>query len=670
MTFHRNFDYDILTHSQEIEESTRKSNRRVRLKHFFRNQPASEPQPFRKASGWTPPSGIDSHLDTFLNIITETIKTEVAPRKVKNNLTKQERLALESLMNNVEIIIKPADKGGAVVVMDKTDYINEAHRQLYNPANYRRLKKDQNPEIVKKVNQFLKFVRERNLLDPEITQYLTPKNPRTPIFYLLPKIHKPGNPGRPIISQEGSCTEKLSAFVDHHLKQLATQTTSYIKDTTDFLRKIKELGPIPPGSLLCTADVSSLYTSIPHQDGIRAAKIALDNRTNPTPSTWIILRMIAIILTNNCFRFDREFFLQIQGTAMGTKMAPNYAIIFMDHLEQRFLSTLMRAPIVWWRYIDDIFFIWPHTREELTSFLEALNAYHPTIKFTSEISDTSVDFLDTTIYSTEDGTLSSKIHNKPTNAFQYLHYKSCHPKHQRDNIPYAQALRVRKICDNDIDFKNECIKLKDRFVRRDYPEQLIDNAIARVSQVNRDSLFKKQQNTETQPAIAFVLTYNPQNPPIGKIIKNYEHILRYNPDTQKILDQARILVAHTKPKSIRNYLVHSDIARELKPAGNKPCGKNCRICVYMCNTEHVKSSSNNRSHKITKYIDCQSINAIYLITCKKCNIQYVGQTSNTINIRIRNHLYDIYRRDESKPVAAHFSSPGHNADDVTVTGYQ
>lgn len=107
--------------------------------------------------------------------------------------------------------------------------------------------------------------------------------------------------------------------MDYHLKPLAFKTESYIRDTNDFLRKIQELGAIPPGSILCTADVSSLYTSIPHAEGIRAAKLILDERGyNAKPNTWIILRMIAIILTNNCFKFGYEYFLQKQGTAMGT----------------------------------------------------------------------------------------------------------------------------------------------------------------------------------------------------------------------------------------------------------------------------------------------------------------------------------------------------------------
>ena len=78
----------------------------------------------------------------------------------------------------------------------------------------------------------------------------------------------------------------------------------------------------------------------------------------------------------------KSVFKQLRGTAIGTKMAPPYAIIFMDSLEEDILSN----SLVWWRYIDDIFMTWEHGEEELKKFLGTLNCYHPTIKFTAEYS--------------------------------------------------------------------------------------------------------------------------------------------------------------------------------------------------------------------------------------------------------------------------------------------
>ena len=94
-------------------------------------------------------------------------------------------------------------------------------------------------------------------------QFLRPANSRTPIFYMPPKIHKPNNPGRPVISSVNSHTEKLvSAYVDEFLRPMAQALPSHIRDTTDFIIRLKNLGRDPENSILATLDVSSLYTNI------------------------------------------------------------------------------------------------------------------------------------------------------------------------------------------------------------------------------------------------------------------------------------------------------------------------------------------------------------------------------------------------------------------------
>ena len=66
------------------------------------------------------------------------------------------------------------------------------------------------------------------------------------------------------------------------------------------------------------------------------------------------------VLTKNYFQFNGQLYIQKQGTAMGTKMAPNYAIIFMHYLETNILSQSTSKPTTWLRFIDDIFMIWSH----------------------------------------------------------------------------------------------------------------------------------------------------------------------------------------------------------------------------------------------------------------------------------------------------------------------
>ena len=74
-------------------------------------------------------------------------------------------------------------------------------------------------------------------IDEKTLEYLIPDSPKPDRFYFLPKVHKANNPGRPIVSANGHPTEKISAFVDFHLRQHVEALPSFIKDTTDCLQK-------------------------------------------------------------------------------------------------------------------------------------------------------------------------------------------------------------------------------------------------------------------------------------------------------------------------------------------------------------------------------------------------------------------------------------------------
>ena len=125
----------------------------------------------------------------------------------------------------------------------------------------------------------------------------------------------------------------------------------------------------------------------------------------------------------------------------------------MGKIEEEFLATRTLLPLVWWRYIDDIFMVWPHSPTELYSFLSALNNVHETIKFTSNASQESVSFLDVMIHKDNKGQIETGLYTTPTDAHMYLHYNSYHPVHQKKSIPYSQAIRLRRICSTDIRLK-------------------------------------------------------------------------------------------------------------------------------------------------------------------------------------------------------------------------
>ena len=170
--------------------------------------------------------------------------------------------------------------------------------------------------------------------------------------------------------------------------------------------------------------------------------------------------MARFVLQNNYFEFNGIVKQQISGTAIGTKFAPTYACIFMDKLETDFLNTQEYLPLVWYRYIDDIFFIWTHGEEKLKCFFNSLNRYHPNTNFTHESNRECINFLDL-IVSLLDNKVSNDLYIKPTGRHQYLHYSSSHPDHTKESIVYSQTLRLNMICYVEADFvrhKKEMMK--------------------------------------------------------------------------------------------------------------------------------------------------------------------------------------------------------------------
>ena len=145
---------------------------------------------------------------------------------------------------------------------------------------------------------------------------------------------------------------------------------SYIKDTTDFQDKIKNLH-VPKDAFLVTADVVDLYPNIPHEAGLKLLKEALDRSRVKKISTEDLVKMAEFVLKESYFEFDRSVCQQVSGTAIDTNFAPPHACIFMDRLENSFLETQTLKPLVRLRYIDDIFFIWAHSEEELKNLRES-----------------------------------------------------------------------------------------------------------------------------------------------------------------------------------------------------------------------------------------------------------------------------------------------------------
>ena len=301
--------------------------RRIRLKEYFYSDEESdgdlsEIPAFRKKSSRCPEKNRDLFLEAYASALEEIFRESNLKKKCHRNLTKEEQKALEDLRSYDDIVIKQADKGSAVVVMDKERYVAEATRQLGDSAVYVSL--DPTGFIIEKVNEKLnKAYSDGHISDKTLEYLLVNGGARVGRFYLLPKLHKRGCPGSQVISGCNTPTEKISAFVDHHLKPLVAAVPSYVKDTNDFLKKLRDISTLRSGAIMVTIDVVGLYPHISHDEGLQSIREALNNRENPEIPTRTIVDLAELLLRNNNFQFNENHYLQTLGTAIGTKMAPS-----------------------------------------------------------------------------------------------------------------------------------------------------------------------------------------------------------------------------------------------------------------------------------------------------------------------------------------------------------
>ena len=176
----------------------------------------------------------------------------------KVNLTKQERIGLSQLKKDKESIILTVDKGVAMVVMDREEYKSKAQELLTSPA-YKSLPRDPSNKIKTQLIPNLRKIKKDSSLDEGMYGAMYPTGCVLPKFYRLPKIHKTGNPLRPIVSSRGSVTYVLAKVLSKVLKPRVGKSPHHIQSTRDFVSRAKGL-TLQLGECLSSYDVTLLST--------------------------------------------------------------------------------------------------------------------------------------------------------------------------------------------------------------------------------------------------------------------------------------------------------------------------------------------------------------------------------------------------------------------------
>lgn len=567
--------------------------------------------------------------------------------------------------------------------MEKSFYAEKITEMLKDESTYRKLAATEQTNILRDLKKLIN--RHNDCLKEQEVDFILNFESKESNLYGLPKIHKSKiiktaikeqnsdyiivkNPSdlkfRPIVAGPVSPTSRLSNVIDLILKQIPPQTNSYIRDDIDFLSKLKrDLHPNDDYNLT-TFDVESLYTNIDHQLGITAVKYWIKKHPeliNPRFSEEFISESIQFILENNTFYFNSEYYLQIKGTAMGTKMAPTYANLVLAYLEEMMYQKLLEnkgeeysnfIKNNFLRYLDDCFIIWPNNKYEIDEFTKILNNMHKNFNFIKETSATNIPFLDIEIQ-LESNIITTDIYYKATDTHQFLPFNSCHPHHTKTSIPYSQARRICTIVDNKDKLQNRLKEMKHFFLARGYPIQLVDDSIKKALAIPQHIL-RQKKDKQNKDVLPFVHTHNPNNPNVIPIVRSTLDILKYDERMRKVLQTSTFIASKRQAPNLGTLLTHARFSNTDNQNINKNNGsfkchdKKCCNCEYINETNKLHITSTGRTFYIKHHLTCKSANVLYVITCCGCKEQYVGMTGNTLAKRFnvhRQHIREpVYRK--------------------------
>ena len=321
-------------------------------------------------------------------------------------------------------------------------------------------------------------------------------------------------------------------------------------------------------------------------------------------------------------RFGKNVYKQVKGIAMGSRIAPPLAILFMNTVESLMLATTTTLqPMTYLRYIDDIFGIWTHGSASLDRYFSFINSFHPDLKFSIERSDQSsqrqIPFLDTLLTVHPSGAYITELFIKPMAAPIILHFTSSHPMQTKRSIVHSQSLRAIRIGSDTAAQNRGLKKISDLFLSNGYPLSLVKNIQNAAKYKSKHFGAKKHKDTTyvSLPYIDEALTR------------------KINAATKS--SDLNIRVAWKSGPTLSSKLIRSALEPPVCPRGNR---HSCSTC---------DGGLKGR---------CHLKNVVYQIKCKLCGNLYIGKTRRMIRTRFMEHLGDARNKKKGSDLGDHMLS--------------
>ncbi len=452
-------------------------------------------------------------------------------------------------------------------------------------------------------------------------------------------------------------TQRLSEFLDTLLKPIVVHQKTYVKDDWDFLYKLPKEFKEPVS--LYSYDITSLYTSIPHDLGLKAIEYWITKRNDLIPDRFsnnFILESAKFILENNNFFFDNILYKQVKGTAMGTKFAPSYACLSIGFLEENLLypsilPKYFNSSICKYmednnlRYMDDSFIALPKEIDPIR-LKDALNEMNSSIKFTMAIGKTDaeqtefINFLDIKVILKENRFVSTDIYYKETNPHKYLDFNSAHPSHIKQTIPFNLAKRiVIFVSDSDL-VETRLNELENWLIECNYPKSIIKQAFHRAK---LQGPAPEKQNKNILPLVTTFYpncNFNSIMQTIRGLFENFS-----SEDTKRKFQNTQPILSLKQPPSISSMITRAKFVTQMEvnqsttPGITLCTNSRCKLCKFYLQPVNSFKTAKNTIWDIKSHINCNSKNVIYFLSCNSCagNINYIGQTTN-FRLRMNCHI--------------------------------
>ncbi|XP_071637612.1 uncharacterized protein [Temnothorax longispinosus] len=366
------------------------------------------------------------HIEGNINKCQESIRGAVRNESVsllnkiankKLTVTKIDKLILgwinstkKFIKEHPEILFTRADKGSVTVALDKVEYVRNMELSLSDTSFYEVIVKDPVKKLSSELRSLITRWKNKGYIDHSMYKKLNCTDGILPRAYGLPKIHKPGNPLRIIVSSINSPLYMLACCLHEILSEGVSKSPSHIKNSYHLVNKLNGK-PFDSNCTLISLDVVSLFTNVPTDpvvDSVTKRWNEISKLTDiPLDEFTIAIRLI---LNSTYFSFNNKVYKQIFGSPMGSPLSPIAADMVMCDLEQVAISQLKYVPQFYFRYVDDIAMDAPCN--EIENTLEVFNSLHKRLQFTCEIGrEGRLNFLDVTIVIEDKRIIFDHFHN-------------------------------------------------------------------------------------------------------------------------------------------------------------------------------------------------------------------------------------------------------------------